>query len=97
MRLLNSLLKVTFKKKKKKKTLGIWGVIVNVLIMNWKKSKQGLPSHNIDMCFLLDLSNNQLSCEIPASLGALKALKMLNLYHNKVFGKVPASLGDLQI
>ena len=69
---------------------------VNELIVNWKKSKQGLSSHNIDMYFLLDLSNNQLSSEIPASLGALKALKMLNLSFNKLFGKIPASLGDLQ-
>ena len=64
--------------------------------MNWKKSKQGLPSNNVKMYFLLDLSNNQLSSEIPASLGALKALKMLNLSYNKLFGKIPASLSDLQ-
>ena len=69
---------------------------VNELIVNWKKYKQGLSSHYIDMYFLLDLSNNQLSSEIPASLGALKALKMLNLSFNKLFGKIPASLGDLQ-
>ncbi|RVX13045.1 LRR receptor-like serine/threonine-protein kinase GSO1 [Vitis vinifera] len=50
-------------------------IMVNVLIVNWKKSKQGLPSHNIDMYFLLGLSNNQLSGEIPASLGGLKALR----------------------
>ena len=71
-------------------------IMVNVLIVNWKKSKQGLPSHNIDMYFLLDLSNNQLSGEIPASLGGLKALKMLNLSYNKLSGKIPASSSDLQ-
>ena len=71
-------------------------IMVNVLIVNWKKSKQGLPSHNIDMYFLLGLSNNQLSGEIPASLGGLKALKMLNLSYNKLSGKIPASLSDLQ-
>ena len=48
------------------------------------------------MYFLLDLSNNQLSSEIPASLSAFKALKMLNLSYNKLSGKIPASLSDLQ-
>ena len=68
---------------------------VNELSVNWKKSKQCLPSRNIDM-YLLDLSNNQLSSEIPASLGTLKALKMFNLSYNKLFKKLTARLSDLQ-
>ena len=68
----------------------------NDLIVNWKKSKQGLSSHNLELYSLLDLSMNQLSGEIPASLGRLKGLKILNISHNIFFGKVPVTLGDLQ-
>ena len=71
-------------------------IVLNDLIVNWNKSKQGLSSHDLDMYFLLDLSSNQLSGEIPASLGTLKALKLLNISHNKLSGKIPASLGDLE-
>ena len=71
-------------------------IVLNDLIVNWNKSKQGLSSHDLDMYFLLDLSSNQLSGEIPASLGALKALKLLNISHNKLSGKIPASLSDLE-
>lgn len=57
---------------------------LNDLIVNWNKSKQGLSTHNLDIYTLLDSSNNQLSGKIPASLGALKALKTtLNIsYYN---------------
>ena len=67
----------------------------NDLVVNWKRSIQGLSSHNLDLYTLLDLSMNQLFGEIPASLGTLKALKTLNISHNNIFGKVPTSLGDL--
>ncbi|RVW48741.1 Leucine-rich repeat receptor-like serine/threonine-protein kinase [Vitis vinifera] len=66
------------------------------LIVNWKNSKQGIPSDNLNMYTLLDLSNNQLSGQIPASLGALKALKLLNISRNKLSGKIPTSFGDLE-
>ena len=66
------------------------------LIVNWKKSKQGLSIRNLDIYTLLDLSKNQLSGEIPASLGALKALKLLNVSYNKLSGKIPDSFGDLE-
>jgi hypothetical protein len=39
---------------------------------------------------------NQLSGEIPTSLGSLKALKILNISHNNLSGMVPASFGDLE-
>ena len=39
---------------------------------------------------------NQLSGEIPSSLGNLKALKLLNISHNNLTGKLPTSLGDLK-
>jgi Leucine-rich repeat (LRR) protein len=69
---------------------------INDLIVNWKKSKQGLSFNNLKNYSLLDLSMNQLSGEIPASLGSLKALKLLNISHNNLSGRVPASLGDLE-
>nr|GEY23678.1 leucine-rich repeat-containing protein [Tanacetum cinerariifolium] len=46
------------------------------LFVNWKKSYQGLPSGNLDIYSLLDLSNNRISGEIPPVLGNLKALKI---------------------
>ena len=66
------------------------------LIVNWKNSKQGISSDNLNMYTLLDLSNNQLSGQIPASLGTLRALKLLNISHNKLSGKIPTSFGDLE-
>ncbi|GKE57399.1 leucine-rich repeat-containing protein, partial [Tanacetum coccineum] len=38
---------------------------------------------------------NNISGEIPASLGNLKALKQLNISHNKISGNIPMSLGNL--
>ena len=69
---------------------------LNDLIINWKKSQQGLSNHNLDLYFLLDLSTNQLSGEIPDTLGTLKLLMLLNISHNTLYGKIPASLGDLK-
>ena len=66
------------------------------LIVNWKKSRQGLSSQSLDIYTLLDLSNNQLSGKIPASLGALEALKLLNISYNKLSGKIPESFGDIK-
>ena len=64
--------------------------------MNWKKSRQGLSSQSLNRYTLLDLSNNQLSGKIPASLGALEALKLLNISYNKLSGKIPESFGDIK-
>jgi hypothetical protein len=68
----------------------------NDLIVNWKKSKQGLSWNNLKLYSLLDLSMNQLSGKIPASLGSLKALKLLNISHNIFSGMISTSLGDLE-
>ncbi|KAJ9153967.1 hypothetical protein P3X46_027349 [Hevea brasiliensis] len=61
----------------------------------WKTSKRDLPQHHLDMYTLLDLSMNQLSGEIPHTLGGLKSLKVLNMSYNKISGKIPATLGDV--
>ncbi|GKA81892.1 leucine-rich repeat-containing protein [Tanacetum coccineum] len=63
------------------------------LIVNWKKSSQRL--RNLRFFVMLDLSGNNISGEIPASLGNLKALQQLNISHNKISGNIPLSLGNL--
>ncbi|XP_023922291.1 receptor-like protein 46 [Quercus suber] len=68
---------------------------INDLILNWKKSAQGLSWKNLMITSFLDLSMNQLSGEIPTTLGSLKALKVFNVSHNNLYGRIPASLGDL--
>jgi kinase len=45
----------------------------------------------------LDLSENSISGEIPASIGSLDSLSMLNLSHNKISGEIPASIGSMQV
>ena len=42
-----------------------------IVIVNWKRSKQGLPWINLRFYSLLDLSMNQLSSEIPTLLGSM--------------------------
>ena len=68
----------------------------NDLIVSWKKSIQGLSSHSFSIYSLLDLSENQLSGEIPVSLGGIKGLKLLNMSHNRLSGHIPESLGELE-
>ncbi|XP_030973944.1 receptor-like protein 46 [Quercus lobata] len=79
---------------------GINGFILDTkihdLIVNWKKSKQGLSFDNLKLYSLLDLSMNQLSGEIPASLGSLNALKLLNISFNNLYGRLPTCLGYLE-
>ncbi|KAI3880870.1 hypothetical protein MKW92_026829, partial [Papaver armeniacum] len=51
---------------------------------------------NLDsLQILLDLSYNDLSGEIPSSLGSLNKLERLNLSHNKFFGSIPSSFDRL--
>ncbi|KAB5572826.1 hypothetical protein DKX38_000020 [Salix brachista] len=66
------------------------------LIVNWKKSKQGLSSHSLEIYSLLDLSKNQFSGQLPATFGHLKALKLLNISYNHLSGKIPETFGNLE-
>lgn len=47
------------------------------------------------MLIHLDLSSNQLSGEIPASIGNLGSLKELDLSTNELSGRLPTSIGNL--
>ncbi|PWA38847.1 Leucine-rich repeat-containing protein [Artemisia annua] len=71
-----------------------YGDGVEDLIVNWKKSSRRLGKSRFFV--LLDLSGNNISGEIPASLGNLKALKQLNISHNRISGHIPLSLGNLE-
>ncbi|KAK0604487.1 hypothetical protein LWI29_016151 [Acer saccharum] len=73
-----------------------FSVEFNDLIVNWKKSKLGLSSHNLLIYSLLDLSKNKLSGQIPTSLGFLKGLKPLNISYNNLSRNIPVSLGYLR-
>ncbi|XP_024529702.1 receptor-like protein kinase 2 [Selaginella moellendorffii] len=44
---------------------------------------------------VLDLSANQLTGEIPASLGKLAGVRELNLSHNRLSGGIPWTLGEM--
>ncbi|KAI3706299.1 hypothetical protein L6452_23937 [Arctium lappa] len=71
-------------------------VDIEDLIVNWKNYFQGLSSDSLGIYSFLDLSNNRLSGEIPALLGNLKGLKVLNVSHNNISGHIPVSLGNLK-
>ncbi|KAL6987868.1 hypothetical protein U1Q18_013614 [Sarracenia purpurea var. burkii] len=43
----------------------------------------------------IDFSSNSLEGEIPASIGDLRALYVLNLSHNALTGQIPSSLGNV--
>ncbi|KAK4854727.1 hypothetical protein QYF36_000565 [Acer negundo] len=66
------------------------------LIVNWKKSKLGLPSYKLGIYSLLDLSKKKLSGQIPTSLGSLKGLKQLNISYNNLTRNIPVSFGYLR-
>ncbi|TYI67589.1 hypothetical protein E1A91_D08G028400v1 [Gossypium mustelinum] len=48
-----------------------------------------------DIFISMDLSNNQLSGEIPKDVGQLISLQMLNFSHNNFTGPIPTSFGNL--
>lgn len=68
----------------------------NRLKVNWKKVIQVLSSNSYDLYSLLDLSQNKLSGDIPASLGNLKGVKQLNISYNRLSGNIPQSFRDLE-
>lgn len=43
----------------------------------------------------LELTNNNLNGELPASIGNLTHAKVINLHNNNIQGKIPTTIGDL--
>ncbi|KAH7570477.1 hypothetical protein JRO89_XS05G0112300 [Xanthoceras sorbifolium] len=54
-----------------------------------------VPWGNLPDLFLLDLSSNKLSGNVPDSLGYLGNLRSLNLRDNSIVGPLPTSIGNL--
>src|SRR6478672_1372648 len=44
----------------------------------------------------IDLSNNNLTGELPKEIGNLTSLQSLNLFRNNISGNLPASIGNLK-
>ena len=74
---------------------------------NWKKSGgwgtdrplarwRGVTVNDDGRVVKLDLRRNKLSGELPAEIGDLSALRVLNLVGNKLSGPLPAEIGRLQ-
>ena len=59
-------------------------------VENWK----GVTIIN-NTVVALKLTNNNLNGELPASIGNLVNLKVLNLHNNTIKGNIPASIGNL--
>ena len=51
---------------------------------------------NLNLLFGMDLSENELSGDIPAELGVLLELQGLNLSHNKLSGAIPETFSGLK-
>ncbi|KAG6722712.1 hypothetical protein I3842_03G173600 [Carya illinoinensis] len=59
----------------------------------------GLPGSLVKLSGLttLDLSDNELSGEIPVGIQAWKKLNELNLANNRLYGEIPSEIGGLQV
>ena len=67
---------------------------------NWLSDKplgewHGVTTDSDGRVRRLDLSDNQLSGEVPSELGSLSNLESLNLSSNELTGTIPAELGSL--
>jgi hypothetical protein len=52
-------------------------------------------SYMWDTDMIFDLSQNNITGEIPVSIGSMKSLRLLNLSGNQLEGKIPACLGEI--
>ncbi|WVZ15263.1 hypothetical protein V8G54_012829 [Vigna mungo] len=67
---------------------------LNAILM-WKGSKQMFTNIGLSLLKSIDLSNNQLSGEIPKEIEGLFGLVSLNLSRNQLKGKIPSNVGKL--
>ncbi|KAK6925763.1 hypothetical protein RJ641_007482 [Dillenia turbinata] len=78
-------------------TLQILDFRNNSLQVDWKRSRQGLPSHShgiysiggLESVERLDLSKNKLSGSIPQTLAKLQEFSTLDLSNNELVGLIP--------
>lgn len=69
--------------------------VVSLVLSN--KGLTGSISPNLSLCRnlgILDLSQNDLSGELPASLGQLSYLMTLNVSHNQIEGPIPPEISN---
>ncbi|KAF7142852.1 hypothetical protein RHSIM_Rhsim05G0176500 [Rhododendron simsii] len=62
---------------------------------NFKGSLDFLCENTSGSLVYLDLSNNQLSGELPYCLSHFKRLSIINLAYNNLYGEIPISIGSL--
>ena len=66
----------------------------------WDVSKPVEQWHGVtvkdDKVVAINLSNNNLSGELPKELGNLVHLEKLNLFRNKITGAIPTTIGSMK-
>jgi len=75
-------------------TKGNYSYNLNAFLM-WKGSEQMFTNIGLSLLKSIDLSNNQLSGEIPKEIEGLFGLVSLNLSRNQLTGKIPSNVGEL--
>ncbi|WVZ13937.1 hypothetical protein V8G54_011503 [Vigna mungo] len=73
---------------------GNYSYDLNAILM-WKGSEQMFTDMGLSLLNSIDLSNNQLSGEIPKEIEGLFGLVSLNLSRNQLTGKIPSNVGEL--
>ncbi|WVZ14847.1 hypothetical protein V8G54_012413 [Vigna mungo] len=74
---------------------GNYSYDLNAILM-WKGSEQMFTDRGLSLLKSIDLSNNQLSGEIPKEIESLFGLVSLNLSRNQLKGKIPSNVGELR-
>ncbi|RLN12365.1 LRR receptor-like serine/threonine-protein kinase GSO1 [Panicum miliaceum] len=76
-------------------TNGGYIVSINVSLYITMKGEERIYSRILYLMKSIDLSDNDLSGEIPAEIGALVELKNLNLSRNRLSGPIPETVGHM--
>ncbi|KAM6574169.1 hypothetical protein CsatA_022496 [Cannabis sativa] len=76
--------------------MSILGVYYRYIVTVTSKGQEMKLPKILNIFISIDLSSNNLQGPIPAALGELQALTVLNLSNNAHTGKIPSSIGDLR-